>query len=169
MKELLTAIICKFVFDHYGEHIEDACYNLDALADELANSLDGLIGSAVNCLNETDVDYFFFDEEKRQLTIYALNNDASSICFEEAVIGDDELQRLDYSSDEFVEELFEKSRCSGIYLYEHLEMFLKIIKMLTNHEYSIAISWRETETLNTETNRLRKMLMQFAGVENKKK
>lgn len=164
MKKFIKRVICRFVYDNYGETEENACYNLDALAEEITKAFQDL---------DEAFDYFFFDEEHKQLKIIYLNNDASSACFEELVIGDDVLKTIDYSCEDFIDEIYEKARCYGIYKNEHPELFADIMRSINNSEYSMVMPGDETGTLGGIMNNAKAMrnivkerIMHFAGVKN---
>ena len=60
MKELFKFILCKFVYTNYGEKESDACYNLEASAEEFSNELLNLL----KVINKNDPYYFFFNKSR---------------------------------------------------------------------------------------------------------
>lgn len=168
MKEIIKSIICKFVFDNYGEHIEDACYNLDAFAEEFSNELLNLL----KVINKNDPYYFFFNKEKKELTIYLFSPYASYLFssyasrnyFVKYIISADKLKDVDYS-DDFLYEIIENcTGCRLIYMSETPEMFAEIVEKINAHKYSMAL---DSDELDDEENwdALRRRLMEFADVQ----
>lgn len=163
MKEIIKFILCKFVYTNYGEKESDACYNLEASAEEFSNELLNLLKG----LNKDDPYYFFFNKEKKELTIYLVNPFASRNYFEEHIISADKLKDIDYS-DDFLYEILEKcKKCTGyrlIYISKNPEMFAEIVEKINAHKYSMAL---DSDELDDEKNwdALRTRLMEFADVQ----
>lgn len=61
MKEIIKFILCKFVYTNCGEKESDACYNLEASAEEFSNELLNLL----KVINKNDRYYFFSIKRKR--------------------------------------------------------------------------------------------------------
>ena len=160
MKEIIKFILCKFVYTNCGEKESDACYNLEASAEEFSNELLNLL----KVINKNDPYYFFFNKEKKELTIYLGNPYASSNYFKEHIISADKLKDIDYS-DDFLYEILEK--CTDyrlIYMSKKPEMFAEIVEKINAHKYSMAL---DSDELDDEENwdALRKRLMEFADVQ----
>lgn len=136
MKEIIKSIICKFVYTHYGEKESDACYNLEALAEEISNELPNLL----KVLNKDDPYYFFFNKEKKELTIYLVPSYASRNYFVEHSISADKLKDIDYS-DDFLYEILETC--------EKPEMFVEIVEKINAYKYSMAL---DSDELDDEEN-----------------
>lgn len=160
MQEIIKSIICKFVYTNYGEKESDACYNLEALAEELSNELPNLL----KMINESDTYYFFLDKEKKELAIYYINPFASSNYFKEHIISADKLKDIDYS-DDFLYEILEKSTDYRlIYMSEKPEMFAEVVEKIKAHKYLMAL---DADELDDEENSdaIRTRLMEFADVQ----